>query len=98
MNESKVSASPDERMTAACELYERNSVDHSPATIDIEQMWSYRLERVRQQIRKADFAGMVLYDPVNIRYATGTSTMPVFSLHFRDRYCFIAATGPVVFL
>ncbi|MGI9301172.1 MAG: M24 family metallopeptidase [Gammaproteobacteria bacterium] len=96
MNELRASTSPDERMTAARKLYERNAAG-AGADVDVEAMWSYRLGRVREQIQKEDFACMVLYDPVNIRYATGTSTMPVFSLHFRDRYCFIPADGPVVF-
>lgn len=96
MSESRPSASPDERMTAACLLYERQGKD-SQVAIDTHRMWSYRLSRVREQIRKMDCACMILYDPVNIRYAAGISTMPVFSLHFRDRYCFIPADGPVVF-
>ncbi len=88
--------SPDRRMRAAQALYAKRRGLHT-FEIDIESLWSYRLGRVREQIRRADFACMVLYDPVNIRYATGTSTMPVFSLHFRDRYGFIPGEGPVVF-
>jgi Xaa-Pro dipeptidase len=90
------STSPDQRMHAAQTLYEKISGDDG-RSFSINELWSYRLERVRQQIRSSNFSCMILYDPVNIRYATGTSTMPVFSLHFRDRYCFIAADGPVVF-
>jgi len=90
------SESPDERAHAAQELFALRS-ESGTAEIDIQAMWSYRLARVRQQIQLAEFACMILYDPVNIRYATGTSTMPVFSLHFRDRYCFIPAEGPVIF-
>lgn len=91
----RINASPDERMAAAMALYQASNGLRETA-IDVERMWQYRLDRVRQQISSLDLAGMVLYDPVNVRYATGTSTMPVFSLHFRDRYCFIAADGPVV--
>jgi Xaa-Pro dipeptidase len=96
VTELRVSASPDERMHNAQALYETTSGD-TGTDFSIEELWSYRLERVRQQIRSSSFSCMILYDPVNIRYATGTSTMPVFSLHFRDRYCFIASDGPVVF-
>jgi Xaa-Pro dipeptidase len=96
MNQYRASVSPDERMLEAQKLHGDRTGD-SGQHFSIENLWAWRLERVRQQIVDSQFAGMVLYDPVNIRYATGTSTMPVFSLHFRDRYCFVAASGPVVF-
>ena len=96
MTELPANTSPDQRMHSAQALYTKISGDNG-IDFSIESLWSYRLERVRQQIRSSEFSCMVLYDPVNIRYATGTSTMPVFSLHFRDRYCFIASDGPVVF-
>ncbi|WP_428120133.1 aminopeptidase P family N-terminal domain-containing protein [Candidatus Poriferisodalis sp.] len=35
----------------------------------------YRLERVREQLRSADCDAALLYDPVNIRYATDTTNM-----------------------
>lgn len=88
--------SPDQRMQAALNLY-RSIIDDQSWSIDIAALWQYRLAQVRKMMATSGFAGVVLYDPVNIRYATGTSTMPVFSLHFRDRYCFIGAHGPVVF-
>lgn len=88
--------SPDQRMQAALNLY-RNIIDDHSWSIDIAALWQYRLAQVRKMIDASGFAGVVLYDPVNIRYATGTSTSPVFSLHFRDRYCFIGSHGPVVF-
>ncbi len=87
---------PDQRMQAALDLY-RNIINDRSFTIDINALWQYRLSQVRKMLDVADFDGVVLYDPVNIRYATGTSTMPVFSLHFRDRYCFVGTHGPVVF-
>ena len=56
----------------------------------------YRLERIRQQLRERDAAGCLLYDPLNIRYATDTSNMQVWCMHNPVRYCFIATDGPVV--
>ena len=38
----------------------------------------------------------VLYAPINIRYATGTSNMQVYALHNPCRYVFVATDGPVV--
>jgi Xaa-Pro aminopeptidase len=64
--------------------------------IDMVALRAYRLERVREQLRQRDYAGAVLYDPINIRYATGSRNMAVWTLHNAVRYCFIATEGPVV--
>jgi Xaa-Pro aminopeptidase len=64
--------------------------------IDMVALRAYRLERVREQLRHRDYAGAVLYDPINIRYATGSRNMAVWTLHNAVRYCFIATEGPVV--
>ena len=64
--------------------------------VDLEAMRRYRLDRVRAQLKARDIAGIVLYDPLNIRYATDTSNMQVWTMHNPARYCFIATEGPVV--
>lgn len=56
----------------------------------------YRLERIRQHLEHLDYAGIVLYDPINIRYATDTANMQVWCLHNAIRYCFVATQGPVI--
>lgn len=56
----------------------------------------YRLDRLRAELRKRDFMGCLLYDPLNIRYATDVANMQVWCLHNFTRYCFIATEGPVV--
>lgn len=56
----------------------------------------YRLQRVREQLRGADCDAALLYDPVNIRYATDTTNMSLWTMHNAVRYAFVAAEGPVV--
>ncbi len=63
---------------------------------DIAAMRRYRLERIRAELRRRDLAGVLLYDPVNIRYATDTTNMQVWVAHNPSRYCFVANDGPVV--
>ncbi|OUD14518.1 hypothetical protein [Thioflexithrix psekupsensis] len=63
---------------------------------DLAVIRAYRLERIRQQLRRMDYAGIVLFDPINIRYATDTANMQVWCLHNAVRYCFIPTEGPVV--
>ncbi|MFI0849650.1 M24 family metallopeptidase [Mesorhizobium sp. IMUNJ 23232] len=56
----------------------------------------YRLERVRAELKRRDYAGILLYDPVNIRYATDSTNMQLWVAHNPTRHCFVAADGPVV--
>ena len=56
----------------------------------------YRLERVRQQLRRLDYAGIVLFDPLNVRYATDSTNMQLWITHNAARYAFVPTQGPVV--
>jgi Xaa-Pro aminopeptidase len=66
------------------------------AGIDQTALIRYRLERLRAELRKHDYAGAVLSDPMNLRYATGTRNMAVWSTHGPGRYAFVATDGPVI--
>ncbi|WP_419932006.1 M24 family metallopeptidase [Candidatus Poriferisodalis sp.] len=59
-------------------------------------MRRYRLERVREQLRGAGCDAALLYDPLNVRYATDTTNMSLWTMHNAVRYAFVAAEGPVV--
>lgn len=63
---------------------------------DLYVMRHYRLGRIRQQLADRDFGGALLYDPLNIRYATDTSNMQVWCTHNAVRYLFVATDGPTV--
>ena len=73
-----------------------NDLMDTEARPDMKRMRAYRLGRVREQLHAHDLAGIVLFDPINIRYATGSRNMSVWTLHNAARYCFIATEGPVV--
>ena len=64
--------------------------------VDMVALRAYRLERVRAELRRRDLAGCVLYDPINIRYATGSRNMSVWTLHNAARYCFLPTEGPII--
>ena len=76
-------------------------MDHLEAlsgSIDHVALRAYRLERVQQRLRHDDCAAAVLFDPVNVRYATGSRNMAVWTLHNHVRYAFVPAEGlPVLF-
>src|SRR5919108_525479 len=66
------------------------------AAIDEVKLIRDRLDRLRAELKKRDFAAALLADPINIRYATGTRNMAVWTMHAPGRYAFVATEGPVV--
>ena len=66
------------------------------SAVDFGRVRRYRLDRVREQLRAHDYAGIVLFDPPNVRYATDVANMQVWALHNICRYVFIATEGPVI--
>ncbi len=63
---------------------------------DLPTLQRYRVERLRAEMRKADVAGMVLFDPLNVRYLTDSTNMQVWIMHNAARYAFVATEGPVI--
>jgi Xaa-Pro aminopeptidase len=57
---------------------------------------AHRLDRICQRLAVADCAAIVLFDPVNIRYATGTRNMQVWTMHNICRYTVVFASGETV--
>lgn len=70
--------------------------DSAALGIDEAAVRGYRLERVRAQLRAHDIAACLLFDPVNIRYASGARNMQVFSQRNPARYLFVCADGPAI--
>ncbi len=77
-------------------LAEREWTERDLPAPDMDRMRLYRLERIRQQLRARDLAGAVLYDPLNVRYATDATNMQLWCTHNAVRYVFVATEGPVV--
>ena len=69
---------------------------HGLSTPDLDAIRSYRLKRIRARLAELDYAGIVLTDPINIRYATDSRNMQVWSMRNPMRYCFVATEGPLV--
>jgi Xaa-Pro aminopeptidase len=67
----------------------------SPLSQDVlERARAYRLQRLRDEMARQDVAGLLLYDPVNIRYAFDCSNMSVWTAHNPIRYALILNGGP----
>ena len=63
---------------------------------DMQAVRSWRLQRLRSQLEAEDAAGIVLFDPLNIRYALDATNMQVWCTHNAVRYAFVATDGPVI--
>lgn len=64
--------------------------------IDQDKLVRYRLDRLRAELRRNDYAAGYFMDPMNVRYATGTRNMAVWTLHAPARAAFVPVEGPVV--
>ena len=64
--------------------------------IDFDELRSYRLDRLRNELKKNNIEACILFDPVNVRYALDTVNMSVYNMHNLTRYCFIPVDGPTI--
>ena len=65
-------------------------------SIDERSIRAFRADRVRQELRRQDREAVLVIDPVNLRYATGTRNMQVWTMHNVVRYALAFAHGPTV--
>lgn len=71
---------------------------HTEGKVDMHELRRWRLERVQVEMAKRDIGGLLLTNPVNIRYATGLAVMTAWTSVNLARYVFVPVEGePVVF-
>ena len=64
--------------------------------IDFDRMRKFRLQRMRGQMENNKVGATILFDPINIRYATDARNMSLFTMHTLARFVFIPQSGPVI--
>lgn len=75
-------------------------LDQAPESlgIDLSAVRLYRLGRVRAEMHKRAIDALVISDPVNIRYATGTRNMQIFcARNAPSRYLLVTAKRTILF-
>lgn len=75
-------------------------LDRAPESegIDLRAVRLYRQARVRSEMARCNVGALILSDPINIRYATGTRNMQVFSQRNAPaRYLLMTAERSVLF-
>ena len=55
-----------------------------------------RLANVRREMTKKDIGSCILVDPINIRYATDSRNMQIYTARHPARYLFLPLEGPVI--
>jgi Xaa-Pro aminopeptidase len=63
---------------------------------DLPQMRAYRLDRLVQALQAREIGGLLMFDPLNIRYATDTTNMQLWNSHNPFRACMVCADGHMV--
>lgn len=70
--------------------------DTEPPAVDTKKLRDGRLARLRAWMAEAGYGGVILLDPYNQRYATGTRNMFGYFLRNSTRYFFVPVAGPIV--
>lgn len=69
-----------------------------PVAVDLARLRSGRLERLQAAMRERDLEACLLFNEPNIRYATGASAMPIWSMSTFVRCALVPAEGrPILF-
>ena len=63
--------------------------DTEPLSVDAPKLRSERLARLRDMMREKEYAAVLLFDPNNQRYATGSRNMFGYFLRNSTRYFFV---------
>ena len=63
---------------------------------DIPLLRDYRLSRLVGEIQRHDIGGLLMFDPLNIRYATDSTNMQLWITHNPCRACLVTADGYMV--
>lgn len=75
-------------------------LDRAPESegINLAAVRQYRLARVRSEMQKREIAALIISDPINIRYATGTRNMQIFSArNTPSRYLLVTDNRSILF-
>jgi Xaa-Pro aminopeptidase len=70
--------------------------DTEPPSVDTLELRAGRLARLRAMMQKEEYAAVLLFDPFNQRYATGSRNMFGYFLRNSTRYFFVPTEGPII--
>lgn len=85
----------DPLVAAARETPSVTLTDTEPV-LDLATLRHDRLRRVRAVLADAGVDGALLFDPIQMRYATGFRAYAVFQMHIPSNYLLVTVDGPVI--
>lgn len=75
---------------------QHGAMEYSTPPVNLDNVRRYRLGRVREQLKKKDVGGLLVFDQLNTRYITDATNMQVWCSHYETRCVFVATEGPVI--
>ncbi len=75
---------------------QHGAMEYTEAPVNLDTVRRYRLGRIQQQLHRLDYAGILLFDQINCRYACDATNMQVWCSHYETRCVFIATGGPLI--
>ncbi|MGI9623003.1 MAG: M24 family metallopeptidase, partial [Acidimicrobiales bacterium] len=63
---------------------------------DLPALRQYRVDRTVAQLQEMGYDGVIVMDPMNIRYVSDTTNMQVWVMHNGARYAYVSADGYVI--
>ncbi len=75
---------------------QHGAMEFSQPPVDLQVVREYRLGRIKQQLRRQDYAGVLLFNQINCRYACDATNMQIWCSHYEARCVFIATDGPMI--
>ena len=75
---------------------QHGAMEYTEAPVDIDVVRRYRLDRIKSELKRLDYAGILLFDQINCRYACDATNMQVWCSHYETRCVFIATDGPLI--
>ncbi|KAA3623363.1 MAG: aminopeptidase P family protein [Proteobacteria bacterium] len=75
---------------------QHGAMEYSNPPASLDAVREYRLKRVREQLARFDYAGILLFDQINVRYATDATNMQIWCGHYETRCAYVSTDGPLV--
>lgn len=84
------------RPSSPGETRQHGAMEFSEPVADLDKLRRYRLGRLREELKRHDYGGLLLFDQINTRYATDATNMQIWCSHYETRCVFVATDGPCV--
>ncbi|MDE1993221.1 MAG: aminopeptidase P family protein [Rhizobiaceae bacterium] len=78
------------------EVQHKHRLDWKRYDLDIQRLHRYRIRRLQSTMDAHVCDALLLFDPVNIRYASGARNMQIWTMRNPGRYCLVLRSGKII--